>query len=251
MLFREISRQKNPQPRVELWRRKLIRPRVFLLNHKTLLKSGIKMRLLKKAGGGGKSRSASETARDQNESPYIIEQTKPKESSNGAVEESSQREKAIPSSILEKGIIYFFIRNRVGVSDAESVSDLQPTYLVLRPLPGGAKLGDGAIENLQNSRLLALPKKSSPRVIVTVSWLLLRKPIRRFRTSKKASSKDQTILPRQQAPTIINPRCLSVKVYMPLLTPMDRLTSCTCLRSLQNLVRSKKNLDCVLRVVSW
>jgi hypothetical protein len=39
---------KNPQPRVELWGRKLIRPRIFLLNHKTLLKSGIKMRLLKR-----------------------------------------------------------------------------------------------------------------------------------------------------------------------------------------------------------
>jgi hypothetical protein len=47
-LFREISRQKNPQPRAELWRRKLIRPKIFLLNHKTLLKSGIKMRLLKR-----------------------------------------------------------------------------------------------------------------------------------------------------------------------------------------------------------
>ena len=39
---------KNPQPRVELWGRKLIRPRIFLLNHKTLLKSGIKMGLLKR-----------------------------------------------------------------------------------------------------------------------------------------------------------------------------------------------------------
>lgn len=39
---------------------------------------------------------------------------------------------------------------------------------------------------------------------MTVSWLLLRKPIRRFRISKKASSKDQTILSRQQAPAIIN-----------------------------------------------
>lgn len=65
----------------------------------------------------------------------------------------------MPSSISEKGIIYFFIRNRVGVSDAESVSDLQRTYFVLRPLPKGAKLGDGAIEDLQNNRLLALPKK--------------------------------------------------------------------------------------------
>lgn len=54
----------------------------------------------------------------------------------------------MPSSILEKGIIYFFIRNRVGANDAESVSDLQRIYFVLRPLPEGAKLGDGAIEDL-------------------------------------------------------------------------------------------------------
>jgi uroporphyrinogen-III synthase len=86
--------------------------------------------------------------RDQNELPYIIKRTKPKESSNGVVGKSSQREKTMPSSILEKGIIYFFIRNRVGVNDAESVSDLQRIYFVLRPLPKGAKLGDGAIEDL-------------------------------------------------------------------------------------------------------
>ena len=119
--------------------------------------------IIKKAGRGEKSRSASETARDQNESPCIIERTKPKESSNGAVDESSQWEKTMPSSILEKGIIYFFIRNRVGVSDAESVSDLQRTYFVLRPLPKGAKLGDGVIEDLQNNRLLALPKNMFPK----------------------------------------------------------------------------------------
>ena len=69
----------------------------------------------------------------------------------------------MPSSILEKGIIYFFIRNRVGVSDAESVPDLQRTYFILRPLQKGAKLGDGVIEDLQNNRLLALPKKMIPK----------------------------------------------------------------------------------------
>ena len=68
----------------------------------------------------------------------------------------------MPSSILEKGIIYFLIRNHVGVNDAESVSDLQRTYFVLRPLPKGAKLDNGAIEDLQN-RLLALPIKTFPK----------------------------------------------------------------------------------------
>ena len=82
---------------------------------------------------------------------------------NGAIKESAQREKQIPSSILEKGVIYFFTRNRVGIEDADSVGDLQRTFFVLRPLPSGAKLGDGALPDLKNNRLLALPKKAFPK----------------------------------------------------------------------------------------
>jgi cobalamin biosynthesis protein CobT len=82
---------------------------------------------------------------------------------DGAIEQSSQREKQIPSNILEKGLIYFFTRNRVGIDDADSVGDLQRTFFVLRPLPTGAKLGDGAIPDLKNNRLFALPKKTFPK----------------------------------------------------------------------------------------
>jgi hypothetical protein len=67
---------------------------------------------------------------------------------DGAIEESSQREKEMPSNILEKGLIYFFT---------------QRTFFVLRPLPVGAKLGDGAIPDLKNNRLFALPKKTFPK----------------------------------------------------------------------------------------
>lgn len=81
----------------------------------------------------------------------------------GAIEKSSQREKEIPSSILEKGVIYFFTRNRVGIEDADSVGDLQRTFFVLRPMPKGAKLGDGALEDQSNNRLFALPKKAFPK----------------------------------------------------------------------------------------
>lgn len=80
-----------------------------------------------------------------------------------AVEESSQRAEQVPSNILEKGLIYFFTRNRVGIDEAESVGDLQRTFFVLRPLPTGAKLGDGAIQDLKNNRLFALPKKAFPK----------------------------------------------------------------------------------------
>ena len=80
-----------------------------------------------------------------------------------AVEESSQREKSTPSSILEKGIIYFFFRGRVGINSPSDVNDLARSYIVLRPLPHGAKLGDGPIGDMGNNRLLALPKKVLPK----------------------------------------------------------------------------------------
>jgi hypothetical protein len=57
----------------------------------------------------------------------------------------------------------FFTRNRVGIDDAESVGDLQRTFFVLRPLPTGAKLADGAIPDMKNNRLFALPKKTFPK----------------------------------------------------------------------------------------
>ncbi|CAF9907176.1 hypothetical protein IMSHALPRED_005460 [Imshaugia aleurites] len=79
-----------------------------------------------------------------------------------AVEDSSKREEATPSSILEKGIIYFFFRGRVGVNEPSDVNDIARSYIVLRPLPHGAKLGDGPIGDAGNNRMLALPKKVLP-----------------------------------------------------------------------------------------
>lgn len=79
-----------------------------------------------------------------------------------AVEESSKREDSTPSSILEKGIIYFFFRGRVGISEPLEVSDIARSYIVLRPIPHGSKLGDGAIGDNGTNRLLALPKKVLP-----------------------------------------------------------------------------------------
>lgn len=89
--------------------------------------------------------------------------TKASTTSKSPIEKSAEREENMASNILEKGIIYFFTRNRVGIEDAESVGDLQRTYFVLRPLPVGAKLGDGAIPDEANNRLFALPKKTFPK----------------------------------------------------------------------------------------
>jgi hypothetical protein len=82
---------------------------------------------------------------------------------NESIIEDEKREAAIPSSILEKGIIYFFFRGRVGVEDPQGIEDVARSYIVLRPLPIGAKLGEGPLEDSGNARLLALPKKTLPK----------------------------------------------------------------------------------------
>ncbi|KAF7547465.1 hypothetical protein G7046_g8994 [Stylonectria norvegica] len=71
-------------------------------------------------------------------------------------------EKDVPASILEKGIIYFFIRGRVNIEDPGSVDDIARSYMLLRPIDKDAKLGEGAISDAGNTRLLALPKKVLP-----------------------------------------------------------------------------------------
>ena len=80
-----------------------------------------------------------------------------------AVEEDQKRKDAMPSNVLEKGIVYFFARGRVGVDSPDSVQDLARSFFVLRPLPTGAKLTDGAIQDVGNNRLVALPKKVWPK----------------------------------------------------------------------------------------
>ncbi|KAF6825659.1 hypothetical protein CPLU01_10159 [Colletotrichum plurivorum] len=69
----------------------------------------------------------------------------------------------VPSNVLEKGIIYFFIRARVNTEDQpEEVDDIARTHIILRPLAPDSKLGDGPIGDAGNTRLLALPKKVLP-----------------------------------------------------------------------------------------
>lgn len=85
-------------------------------------------------------------------------------SRNGTAEQGGSREGGSPSSnILEKGIIYFFFRGRVGIDDPKAVDDIARSYLVLRPLVQDAKIGSGPIGDAGNSRLCALPKKVLPR----------------------------------------------------------------------------------------
>ena len=81
---------------------------------------------------------------------------------DNAVEDSSKREEATPSNILEKGIIYFFFRGRVGINEPSDVNDIARSYIVLRPIPHGAKLSEGPIGDTNNVRMLSLPKKVLP-----------------------------------------------------------------------------------------
>ncbi len=81
---------------------------------------------------------------------------------DNAVEDCSKRDSVMPSNILEKGVIYFFFRGRIGIEEPTDVNDIARSYIVLRPLPQGAKLGDGPIGDAGNNRILALPKKVLP-----------------------------------------------------------------------------------------
>lgn len=70
----------------------------------------------------------------------------------------------MPSSILEKGVVYFFFRGRVNVDEPSGVKDVARSYMVLRPFPNDAKLGHGTLgDDAANARLLALPKKVLPQ----------------------------------------------------------------------------------------
>ncbi|ETN41411.1 uncharacterized protein HMPREF1541_03346 [Cyphellophora europaea CBS 101466] len=81
---------------------------------------------------------------------------------NGDAVEPEARNDEVPSAILEKGIVYFFFRARVNISEPQDVNDIARSYMILRPLPKGAKLGDGPIGDEGNCRLVAIPKKVLP-----------------------------------------------------------------------------------------
>lgn len=109
-----------------------------------------------------------EEQEDQKQDQKDDEKSEQKESqeatsAGNAIEEDKEREAAQPSNVLEKGIVYFFTRGRVGVEDIEGVTDIQRSHFVLRPIPDGAKIGDGTIDDFKNARLMALPKKVFPK----------------------------------------------------------------------------------------
>lgn len=84
-------------------------------------------------------------------------------SENGTAGKSkADTDKDAPASILEKGIIYFFIRGRVDVDKPEEVDDIARSYIILRPIGHDAKLSKPPLADAGNTRILVLPKKVLP-----------------------------------------------------------------------------------------
>lgn len=98
----------------------------------------------------------------QQQQHHTEEPPAPVQQHQSAVEQEG-REGEPPSSILEKGLFYFLFRGRVGTDHPKEVSDIARSYIILRPLPLEAKVGEGPIGDEDNLRLLALPKKVLPR----------------------------------------------------------------------------------------
>lgn len=101
----------------------------------------------------------------ENKGKYVEDRSEEqlKAESKSAVSVSLAREGEVGDSpIMEKGIMYFFFRPKVAVEHAELLGDVQRSYIVLRPLPLGAKLKDGKVQDEGNNRLIVVPKKKLP-----------------------------------------------------------------------------------------
>ncbi|KAK1780631.1 hypothetical protein QBC45DRAFT_323076 [Copromyces sp. CBS 386.78] len=105
-----------------------------------------------------------ETGAEAEKTEGQTEEKAAQEDKKSAVEpHGREAPEAVPSSILEKGIIYFFFRGRVGIDEPSAVNEIARSYILLRPIEKDAKLGSGPIGDAGNSRLCAIPKKVLPQ----------------------------------------------------------------------------------------
>ncbi|KAL7805433.1 hypothetical protein V8C44DRAFT_224467 [Trichoderma aethiopicum] len=81
---------------------------------------------------------------------------------SGKAKTKADTDKDASPSILEKGIIYFFIRGRVDVDKPEEVDDIARSYIILRPIGHDAKLSKPPLADAGNTRIVVLPKKVLP-----------------------------------------------------------------------------------------
>jgi hypothetical protein len=109
----------------------------------------------------GGTADGKKAAKEKEESKDI--ETSDANQTDNAVKPDSSREKKVEESpIVEKGLVYFFLRSKVNVEHPESLAEVKRAYMVLRPLPQGTKLVDGKIEDAGHNRLIAIPKKRMP-----------------------------------------------------------------------------------------
>jgi len=111
-------------------------------------------------GGGKVAEEADEEKEKAPEKEGEMADANPK----SAVSVSASREQKVEDSpIVEKGLVYFFFRGKVNVEYPESMDEVKRSYIILRPLPQGAKLADGKLEDAGENRLIAIPKKRLPK----------------------------------------------------------------------------------------
>ncbi|KAI1176548.1 hypothetical protein F4777DRAFT_597543 [Nemania sp. FL0916] len=110
-----------------------------------------------------KSEEETKPIKDEDDKDTSQDQDKNQDQQTGSAEQPGARSGSVPSSILEKGVIYFFFRGRVNISSPSSVSDIQRSYIILRPLSKDSKLSSGTLSDENNLRLIAVPKKVFPQ----------------------------------------------------------------------------------------
>ncbi|KAK4197136.1 hypothetical protein QBC40DRAFT_207746 [Triangularia verruculosa] len=119
---------------------------------------------------GGSEQTEQETQDKQQDQEERAGGTKKEDAGNSAKEadttsavEAREDADVIPSSILEKGVIYFFFRGRVGIDEPSDVNEIARSYIILRPIARDAKLGSGPLDDAGNSRVCVVPKKVLPK----------------------------------------------------------------------------------------
>lgn len=122
---------------------------------RTKIKTEISLDETKENGNEGKQSASQDVKQEPEDSKADVK------SEDGAAS-TPKSDTDTPSSILEKGVIYFFMRGRVDVDKPEEVGDIARTFIILRPIPHDAKLSEGPLSDAGNSRILILPKKVLP-----------------------------------------------------------------------------------------
>ncbi|TWU76357.1 hypothetical protein ED733_006267 [Metarhizium rileyi] len=113
-----------------------------------------------KVDANDRSRSK-KPARDNQKQQNEAKSAKIKTPEKPVAKKTANRDKTTPSNVLERGVMYYFIRGRVDVDTPKTVSDIARGYIILRPMASDAKLGRG-LPATATCRLIALPKKTLP-----------------------------------------------------------------------------------------